>query len=123
MLFDRVFPYLSESVRDPKSATLAKALRYIEKHPDFRVPELATHCSISESGLYALFQQYASATPLEIKNKMKIDRAITLLQTTNLSIEEISEKLGFCNAAYFRKVMKDCTGKTPSAHRLESGLI
>ena len=34
-------------------------------------------------------------------------------------IEEISDKLGFPNTAYFRKIVKRYTGKTPSAIRKE----
>lgn len=123
LLFDLALQKMTKESSDPRSATLTRALRYIEAHTDFSVPELARHCNMSESGLYAMFQRYAQATPIEVRNKMLSDRAVTLLQTTNLSVEEIAERLGFCNAAYFRKVVKACTGKTPTAHRREGGFI
>ena len=88
-------------------------------HPDFKVGDLARHCSMSESGLYAFFREYAGTTPIDMKHRMKVEQAIGLLATTDLSIEEISDRLKFSSAAYFRKIVKEQTGKTPSALRRE----
>ena len=48
-----------------------------------------------------------------MKNKIKTERAVILLESTDDSVEKISEKLGFSNAAYFRKTIKRYTGMTP----------
>ena len=45
--------------------------------------------------------------------------AVRELEHTSLSVEEISDKLGFPNTAYFRKIVKRYTGKTPSVIRKE----
>ncbi|MBR2335418.1 MAG: helix-turn-helix domain-containing protein [Clostridia bacterium] len=98
---------------DPKAATWEMAVSYISAHPNFQVKELATYCNMSESGIYAFFKHYGNTTPIELKNKMLIGRAIELLTTTDLSIEEICSRVGFCNTAYFRKQLRRVTGKTP----------
>ncbi len=104
-------------------ALLTRAMRYISEHPDLKVPELAKHCGISESGLYAFFKKNVGATPIEVKNRMKADEAVVLLESTGLSVEQISARLGFSTSAYFRKIIKEQTGKTPLKIRKEAKII
>ena len=104
---------------DPRAILWEKAVAYITAHPDFQVRSLAAHCNMSESGVYAFFKGYGT-TPIELKNKMLVQRAVDLLTTTDLSIEDISARVGFCNAAYFRRQLRRVTGKTPMEIRRES---
>ena len=85
--------------------------------------ELARHCNMSESGIYAFFKKHMQDTPIGVKNRIKARRAVTMLETTNLSVEEISESLGFSSSAYFRKKIKEITGKTPQKIRKEARMI
>ena len=114
-----VMPSMTQDRSDPKTAQLEKAKRYIASHLDFTVPELARHCGISESGLYAMFQVLAGTSPIEMKHRLQIERGVTLLCTTDLSVEEISTRLGFHSAGYFRRICKSQTGKTPTQLRKE----
>lgn len=115
-----MFPRMTVADSTPQKALFSKAKHYIAKHPDFRVPELARHCGMSESGLYAFFRSYADTTPIEVKNRIQTEKAITLLGSTDLSVEEISDRVGFQSVAYFRKIVKAQTGKTPTEIRKES---
>ena len=114
-----VFPTMTAANSNPQKQLFSKARHYILKHPDFRVPELARHCNISESGLYAFFKAYAHTTPIEFKNRLQTEKAVALLGSTDLSIEEISDRVGFQSTAYFRKIVKAQTGKTPTELRKE----
>ena len=108
---------------DSRAATWDKAVKYVSEHPSFRVCELAAHCNMSESGLFAFFKQYGGVTPIELKNNILVKRAIDLLLTTDLSVEEICSRVGFCNAAYLRKQIYRVTGKTPHKLRREGARI
>lgn len=123
LFWSHVLPSLSEDISDPKDILMEKAKEYISENPDFKVPELARHCGMSESGLYAFFKSRAGITPIEMKNKMKVEEAVSLLCSTDLSVEEISERLGFGTAAYFRNIVKRYTGKTPMKIRKEEEFI
>lgn len=112
-----VLPHMKQHPKNKKVMLLEKAKRYIASHPRFTIPALARHCGISESGIYALFQTYAGMSPIEMKHRLQIQRAQTLLSTTDLSIEEISSRLGFHSAGYFRRIFKQQTGMTPSELR------
>ncbi|MBE6602005.1 MAG: helix-turn-helix transcriptional regulator [Ruminococcaceae bacterium] len=114
-----VFPTMQRLDTDPRRELFSKAQHYIYNHKDLKVPELARHCGMSESGLYAFFRSYAQTTPIEEKNRVLVNKAITLLGSTDLSVEEISDRVGFQSVAYFRKIVRKNTGKTPTEIRLE----
>jgi transcriptional regulator GlxA family with amidase domain len=57
-------------------------------------------------------------TPVEYINSYRVNRAILLLiSNSGLSIEQIAELTGFESSAYFRRVFKAQTGKTPREYR------
>lgn len=112
-------PTMEHHGRERHELLLQKARAYLKSHPDCRMPELARHCCISESGLYALFREYAGTTPIREKNRMQVEQAIVLLMDTDYSIEQISERLHFTSAAYFRKIFKEHMGKAPTQVRRE----
>ncbi|MBQ8415607.1 MAG: helix-turn-helix transcriptional regulator, partial [Clostridia bacterium] len=73
----------------------------------------ARFCRVSESGLYATFRSEWNCTPIVMWHRVQIEKAVNLLFSTDLSVEEISTRLEFCSASYFRKVFKEITGQTP----------
>ncbi|MBQ9131494.1 MAG: helix-turn-helix transcriptional regulator, partial [Clostridia bacterium] len=99
-----VLPRMANMNTDPRRQLLIRAEAYISEHLDLQVPSLARHLGMSESGLYAFFQSYAHTTPVKIKNRILVEKAIPLLCDTDLSVEEICARLGFQTAAYFRKL-------------------
>ena len=108
---------------DPRERLYQRAYAYISDHPELRVPDLARHLGMSESGLYAFFRSYAHATPIEIKNRIQVEKAISLLRSTDISVEEISERCGFSSVAYFRRIVLHHTDKTPTRIRKEARLL
>jgi len=80
------------------------------------LPELA---EMLELPPYTLQRRLAEegVTYLDIKNQVKRDQAIELLVHTDLSIEEISGRLGFSETSPFTRTFKQWTGVPPSAYR------
>ncbi|MBE6975898.1 MAG: helix-turn-helix transcriptional regulator [Ruminococcaceae bacterium] len=114
----------------PKMATsgaegdvLQKAQLYLYLHPEASIAEVAANCAISQSGLYNAFARSGWGTPNDLRQRIRAEMAVELLQTTDLSVEEISTRLSFSSASYFRKILKKHTGKTPSQLRKEAALV
>lgn len=63
------------------------------------------------------FHEYLNMTPSQYLNKKKIDKAIELLLSTELSILNIAFECGFNNIAYFDKIFKKTMGLTPLRYR------
>lgn len=117
LCFNELENRLSKVQSDPRRILYEKAEKYMREHQNFKVPELAKFCAMSESGLYAFFASYAGTTPIEMKNRICIEKAQLLLESTNLSIEEVSTQIGFKSVSYFRKLFSSYTGKKPTIYR------
>jgi AraC-like DNA-binding protein len=53
----------------------------------------------------------------KLKNELRCDVAMDLLKFPELSIEEVSEKVGFSEQSTFYRAFKKWTGTTPGAYR------
>ena len=123
LFLSEVLPDLLVSESDPKATLIQTAFEYIQQHKSFTVPELARTCGISESGLYALFRDYAHTSPIDIKHRLIAERAVVMLTTTDLSVEAIASTLGLCSSAYLRRILKNQIGQTPLQIRKEAKFI
>jgi len=63
------------------------------------------------------FKQYTGQTVQSYLVKLKIDWAIILLQTTDKTVLEISEELGYSSLSHFCKLFRAQTGETPKKFR------
>lgn len=63
------------------------------------------------------FHEYLNMTPSQYLNRKKIDKAIELLLSTELSILNIAFECGFNNIEYFDKIFKKTMGLTPLRYR------
>lgn len=98
---------------------LEQATEYMRLSPDCRMAEVAHHCGISESALYAAFRREGT-TPNKVRQELLIRTAVHLLTTTDASIQDVSDRLNFSSVSYFRKVLREHTGKTPSQLRKDA---
>lgn len=64
-----------------------------------------------------IFKQYTGMTMTDYFNRQKSNYAYMLLSTTDLSVEQICEKLGFLNVPYFYCLFKKQYRKTPKQVR------
>jgi AraC-like DNA-binding protein len=55
--------------------------------------------------------------PLMYLNHLRMQRAVQLLNSSNLSIKAISEQLGFSDQFYFSRAFAKLHGHSPSEHR------
>lgn len=96
-----------------ENTVVEKAMACIRQDPEMSAAEIAHHCGVSESALYRVFRTTLHKTPVEAKHAVLTQRAVELLLGTDYSVENISAMLNFSSAAYFRRVLRSQTGKTP----------
>ncbi len=113
LLLDAILPHMESQSFGNKGAAVEKAIAYMQKQSKLNVPELARFCRMSESGLYAAFRTVKGCTPVDMWHRVQTEKAVNLLLSTDLSVEEIATRLGFCSASYFRKILREVAGKTP----------
>lgn len=105
------------------NTTISKALEFMRQNTAYSIKDVAAFCGVSESGLYAKFKKQLNETPVMVRNRFLVEKAVELLSSTDLTIEEISGQLGFCSSAYFRKVFRAQMGNTPNALRKQTKSI
>lgn len=115
--FGTVMPKMATAPKNRSQRIVDRAADYIRSNPSCSVSEVAQHCQVSECTLFLKFRKHFGKTPVEFRHRVLADKATALLSSTDLSVEEISSRLGFSSSSYFRKVLKSETGKTPSQIR------
>ena len=66
------------------------------------------------------FKKATGFTPTDYIKSVRVNEAKKLLMSTNLSVEAIAERIGFCNTSYFIKVFKNELNCTPAKFRSEA---
>jgi len=85
--------------------------------------ELAAHCALSQRTLLRRFQEALGVSPVQYAQQLRVERAKALLETTGLSLEEITERCGYEDAATFSKVFKRWAALTPREYRQRFALV
>jgi AraC-like DNA-binding protein len=86
----------------------------IEKHfPS--ITYMASHANMSESKFKDLFKKITGSTPNSFFMDNKLNLAKELLETKQLSISQISDRLSFTNNSYFTSKFKEHFGVSPKA--------
>lgn len=124
MLMDRQrrsqAPYISLALAErPRQGLSERAERWLQKrlHEAISVRDLADHCRVSERTLLRRFHQDFGATPLEYVQKLRVERAKALLESTRLSFEEIVGRCGYQDVSSFRRLFKHVVSMTPNDYR------
>ncbi len=84
---------------------------------DMSLKQLADMFGTSQSTVTRLIQSNTDYSFKQLLNNLRIDRAKDLLETTELTIEQILEMVGFTNKQTFHRVFKSVTGMTPADYR------
>lgn len=84
---------------------------------DLSLNNLASIFGVNPSYLSSLFKKETGVTLTEYVNKKRVERAKELLLSTNLQIQNISQRCGILDVNYFTKTFKKHTGLTPKKYR------
>jgi len=86
-------------------------------HRDIVMTQLAEKFGMSTRTLNRRFKAALGISPLDFLQEVRINIAKDLLKTTNLSINEIVEKVGYQDTGFFTTLFKKHLATTPIAYR------
>jgi two-component system response regulator YesN len=110
-------------LRGPIPATdhseINKILEYVHRHYDEAVTlkAMARYVAMEEHYLSSLFKKKTGRNFIDYLHDVRIEQAKRCLDATDLTVNEIGRRVGFCNDNYFIKIFKRHTGMTPSQYR------
>ncbi|MEW9954839.1 helix-turn-helix domain-containing protein [Clostridium butyricum] len=93
------------------------AFLYIHLEENFTLEEISKELNMSVGYMCKCFKNNMGISIMKYFKIIKINRAKTLLKSTNKSILEISTNLSFCDQCNFSKVFKEVEGITPIEYR------
>ncbi|MFB9277099.1 response regulator [Cohnella cellulosilytica] len=107
---------LADRIAHPE---VKKIIRYIEHNYDQEISlaSLARHVMMGENYVSALFKKKTGETLIHYLHRIRIEKAIEYLRSTDLPVSQIGQNVGFMNDNYFIKIFKRMTGTTPSQFR------
>jgi AraC-like DNA-binding protein len=123
MLVDVYQKFLKESKKSPKVPSWAKELKeliqdQLDINLSLSLKELSGELNVHPAYLSREFSKYFDDLSFgEYVRKMRIDKAIYLLQQTDHSLSEIAYLTGFSDQSHFTRIFKKQTGQNPSSYR------
>lgn len=115
----QVFTFLSRAMNEEASVArspyVQQAIQYIQHHyhEQISLDSAARQLSLSPAYLSRLFKSETGVGMVEYLNRIRVEAGLKLLQSGELSVKEVYEKVGFNNYSYFFRVFKEITGQTP----------
>jgi AraC family transcriptional regulator len=98
---------------------IRRAVEMMHAHMDRDLPieELAAAAYLSPFHFARLFKKLTGASPHAYLASLRVQRAQQLLAETDLSISELSARVGYSSPSHFSKAFRQVTGLTPRAFR------
>lgn len=110
---------LENMLKPMLSLDIERTTAYIQAnlYRNLSIRDICSHTHLSASALYRQFHKHFGCTVSEYINARRVEKATEMLEKTMLSIDRISEQLGYTDATYFSRVFKQTMGIPPIQYR------
>ena len=88
-------------------------------NPALDIPFICKEIGMSKTSLYNKLKAITDMGANDYINKYRMEQAIVLVKTTDLTFTEISDQVGFTTLRYFSTAFKQYTGMTPTQYKNE----
>jgi AraC-like DNA-binding protein len=115
-LLNDLYSKMSSEEVTVQSGAIESAIIHIENNyaSPLEIDELCKICHMGRSTLFESFKKRTGVSPISYKHTVMIQHALDMLSHTDLTVDEISQKVGFSSSNYFRTVFAKLTGKKPT---------
>jgi transcriptional regulator GlxA family with amidase domain len=105
--------------RQVDDALIAKCQEWIAQHYDRGSPVAAMVAlsGLAERSFKRRFLRATGVSPLEYVHTLRLEEAKHMLETTDRSVEEIANEVGYEDASFFGRLFRRKVGLTPAQYR------
>jgi AraC-like DNA-binding protein len=104
------------ALRDPQIGRALSAIHERPEHP-WHIDELAGHCAMSRPTFTRRFTELVGQSPGAYLTQWRMNVAVQLLRDTELTVDRISERVGYLTAAAFTKAFRRHFDNAPARYR------
>jgi AraC-like DNA-binding protein/ligand-binding sensor protein len=106
-------------------SALRKAERYIWENYTRKISlkEIAGASGLSAPYFSTIFKEEMGENLSNYLNRMRVEKAASMLLTTDMPINEIASACGFEDQSWFSKIFKNSTGLTPGKYREQGNML
>ena len=92
---------------------------YINQNLDhsLSVQDISKNVNLSKSVLYRMFHTNFNCTVSDYINQQRIEKSLIYLAETDMSVDEISQKVGFTSVSYYSRIFKKLKGSSPLQYK------
>ena len=103
------------NVTKRNAGQLENAVKYVETHyaENIKIADLAAQCCMNEAYFRTIFHQRMNMTPVEYVNLIRVEKACDLMEKTDVSMENVAQRVGFVTPSTFNRNFKKITGTSP----------
>jgi AraC-like DNA-binding protein len=111
-----------QHIKRPSVVAVQSGKRYIELNyrADINLEALAKLTHVNAYHFCHLFKQETGMSPIQYLIRYRVEVAKQYLSTTDLSISEISELVGYKSDTYFQNIFKKMMGMPPGRYRSQA---
>ena len=109
-------PCWSQSLQDPQVQKAVQAM-HADCARQWTLEALASHAGLSRTSLAERFRKTMGNTPLNYLRTVRMQKAVAGLSTSERSLEQIAQEVGYQDAFSFSKVFKRTVGVSPRDFR------
>ncbi len=98
---------------------LRRVREYVERNltdTELSVEDISSHVAMSRGKLYYKILQITGQTPIELVRTIKLEKAVQLLERSDMNVAEIAYAAGFSTSSYFAKTFKSVYKILPSEY-------
>ena len=113
-----------EEARKQRKPLISKMLAYLEENccsENFSIQDMADRFGLSLSNLSHYFKKYEDVSISDWVKRRRVEVARELLTGSDLSVTEVSERVGYWQPGSFTRAFKSVTGVTPAQYRKSGG--
>lgn len=117
---DGLAPYIVfDGPKNHNDAAVADAQDWLKSHFSVTSPveEMIRRSAMAERTFKRRFKLATGYTPIDYVQRLRVEDAKRRLERTDAPIDEISWKVGYEDAAFFRRLFKRATGLPPGVYR------
>ncbi len=105
---------------DVESEFYSRFVEIVQEHlsdPDLQISDIASQMGLSQSQFTRKIKSLTNYTPVELIRNLRLQKAKTMLMSSEKTVSEIAYSVGFTSLPYFSRCYKEKFGISPSEAR------